>query len=97
MIGATSNHTDDINGAVVNVRNRGDKICKFHNRFSYNESFIERNRKSFISLAVWTADCQNRAAINGIGIELKKYLGTDAKISYEMHNASKSAKPLLML
>lgn len=96
MIGATSDHTDDINGAVVNVRNRGDKICKFHIRFSYNESY-ERNRKSFISVAVWTADCQNRAAITGIGLELKKYLGTDAKISYEMHNASKSSKPLLML
>lgn len=29
MIGATSEYANDINGAVVNVRGRGDKICKF--------------------------------------------------------------------
>lgn len=28
MIGATSEHSNDINGAVVNVRSRGHKICK---------------------------------------------------------------------
>lgn len=30
MIGATSEYANEINGAVVNVRNRGDKICKFY-------------------------------------------------------------------
>lgn len=29
LIGATSEFSNDINGAVVNIRPRGDKICKF--------------------------------------------------------------------
>ncbi|KAJ6640981.1 Eukaryotic translation initiation factor 4E1 [Pseudolycoriella hygida] len=74
VIGGTSRHSEEINGIVVNVRSRGDKI------------------------SLWTADCHNKSAINGIGNEFKKYLGTDARIVYEMHNAnSKSSKPLVVL
>lgn len=29
LIGESFEHSDDINGAVVNIRPRGDKICKF--------------------------------------------------------------------
>lgn len=28
LIGESFEHSDDINGAVVNIRPRGDKICK---------------------------------------------------------------------
>lgn len=48
MIGGTSEYSDDINGAVVNVRHRGDKICKFSP--SHHTPFIQvciENEKQF--------------------------------------------------
>ncbi|XP_037036033.1 eukaryotic translation initiation factor 4E1-like [Bradysia coprophila] len=73
MIGGTSKYASYINGAVVNVRSRGDKI------------------------AIWVGDCHDTAILNGIGLELKNYLRTNARIVYEEHNSSKGSKPLLQL
>jgi len=49
-------------------------------------------------ISVWTANSQNTNAVNGIGRELKEYLGTDATIMYEVHKPiNKSMKNLYSL
>jgi len=71
VIGATSDYSDEINGAVCNVRSGRDKI------------------------AVWTANSRNANAVNGIGSELKKYLGIDATITYEAFKGNNKSMAIL--
>lgn len=48
MIGGTSEHSNDINGAVVNVRQRGNKICEsFLNDVTRSEAKMKIKKFEF--------------------------------------------------
>lgn len=47
-------------------------------------------------IAIWTDDCQEYSVLNGIGLELKNYLRTNVRLTYEVHS-QKGALPMLQL
>lgn len=83
LIGEAFDHSDEICGAVVNVRTKGDKICKIS--IPLNDT-----KYKFLSFfpAVWTADGNNHDAILEIGRKLKDRLGLGNKwqIHYNLHS-----------
>lgn len=84
----------DINGAVVNVRYGGDRICKFLQKVSF--LFITHSNKLLSTTAIWTSDAKKKKSILAIGMKLKEYLRLDSnfKLYYEAHSASKDTKPM---
>lgn len=88
LIGEAFDCSEDINGAVVNIRPRGHKIGKTN-----INSFIFRNFEinfHFISIfcltAIWTSN-NNQARIISIGTKLRESLKLpdDLRINYEFH------------
>lgn len=83
LIGEAFDNSDDVCGAVVNVRAKGDKIGKIKitsekcNREIINNSL----------LGVWTADASNSSAVLEIGRKLKDRLRIPQKVTigYQVH------------
>lgn len=87
LIGEAFDSFDDICGAVVNIRAKGDKIGKLLR--ATNRQNITYIQFLFI-LAIWTSNSNNKDAVMEIGKKLKEGLNLPErlKIQYQTHSDS---------
>lgn len=81
MIGECFQHSDEICGVVINVRNKANKLCGYKTAFHIGVSL-----RSIFLTALWTKDSRNVEAILSIGRQIKELLHLGImEIQYQVH------------